>query len=439
MSNQRHIIKRQVIDLEIEHSTQAHPLQTEMSRIYRQRIVPLIDSVFTNVVAQDVIYRIERLELTNYRGFEHLVLEFPAQGPTVFVGGNGSGKSSILKALQQIVEEDEEQVITLRDIRSGADGARVQLQARVASHVAVLPTHRVRFDAGRRTKDIEHAFPKRRNFKEIEATEQLPQLFRCYQAARRPGDFRGFVEWFRVVENAENELRLSTNPEARDDRLEAVRLAWSRFLSALDPKLSYERMRFTRVLPGAPPEGVFVLEKEGTLLTLDQISDGEAALLLLVGDFAQGLATAKSPGEAPLDGAGVLLIDELDLHLHPSWQRRLLPALQAAFPNTQIIGTTHSPLIVGHLLPENVVLLRDFQASHPSASQGRDARDILLEIMGTPSRSDEARALIQAVEQALDRDDLPAAKANLQALEAMTGADDPAVLRLGTELFVSEP
>ncbi|MCB9526282.1 MAG: AAA family ATPase [Myxococcales bacterium] len=379
--------------------------------------------------------RIERLRLINYRGFAELDLAFPPAGPTVFVGDNGSGKSTVLRALDRLTSQYQagEALLQLSDIRVGSQEVVASIvYRRGQSRLTVAPTRQ-------KHQHELAATTWSRHLAELPTAEPTPEAQGVYWATRHPAAYGAFIDWFRTEENAENELRLTQDPSWRSADLETVRLAWKRFMGELGTEVSLKRMRFTRVMRGAPIEGVFVVDKGDVTLTLDQLSDGEAGLLLMVGDYARALTTAPGAGATPLQGSGVVLVDELDLHLHPSWQRRLLPALQAAFPNTQIIGTTHSPLIVGHLLPENVVLLRDFQASHPSASQGRDARDILLEIMGTPSRSDEARALIQAVEQALDRDDLPAAKANLQALEAMTGADDPAVLRLGTELFVSEP
>lgn len=75
------------------------------------------------------------------------------------------------------------------------------------------------------------------------------------------------------------------------------------------------------------------------------MSDGYRIIVALVADIASRLAEANPQLENPLLGEGIVLIDEADLHLHPSWQRRFLKDLSNTFPNIHFITTTHSPLI----------------------------------------------------------------------------------------------
>src|SRR5271157_3467329 len=83
-------------------------------------------------------------------------------------------------------------------------------------------------------------------------------------------------------------------------------------------------------------------------LHLDQLSDGYQVMLGVVMDFALRLALAnppEKPGDDVLASEAILSIDEVDLHLHPSWQQRVIPDLRRTFPNTQLILTTHSPQV----------------------------------------------------------------------------------------------
>lgn len=84
-----------------------------------------------------------------------------------------------------------------------------------------------------------------------------------------------------------------------------------------------------------------------TNLDVLQLSDGEKCTLALFGDIARRLAIANPSLDDPLQGDGVVLIDELELHMHTSWQRKVISMLKKTFPNIQFIITTHSPQILG--------------------------------------------------------------------------------------------
>ena len=84
-----------------------------------------------------------------------------------------------------------------------------------------------------------------------------------------------------------------------------------------------------------------------TNLDVLQLSDGEKCTLALFGDIARRLAIANPSLDDPLQGDGVVLIDELELHMHTSWQRKVIFMLKKTFPNIQFIITTHSPQILG--------------------------------------------------------------------------------------------
>lgn len=106
-------------------------------------------------------------------------------------------------------------------------------------------------------------------------------------------------------------------------------------------------------------EGSEVLFKEkGTFLSFEQLSDGYKSILIFVSDLISRLNENATEGKTIADLKGIVLVDEIDLHLHPKWQRKVLGYLSNKFPNTQFIATAHSPLIVQAATDANIVLLK---------------------------------------------------------------------------------
>ena len=157
-------------------------------------------------------------------------------------------------------------------------------------------------------------------------------------------------------------------------------------------------------------------------------------MLALVADIAIKAVTqnnflvppdALSSEDEPLPRAlaqtpGVVLIDELDVHLHPRWQRRVATDLKETFPKIQFVSTSHSPQIIGELQPEEIRLLDEPRAGDsPAHSSGLDSNAILEDILGTNSRSHLGRDAIDAVERALEDGNLDAARRQLGNLKEL--------------------
>jgi predicted ATP-binding protein involved in virulence len=158
------------------------------------------------------------------------------------------------------------------------------------------------------------------------------------------------------------------------------------------------------------------VEKAGDRLSFDQLSTGEQTIIALVGDLARRLVMANPELNNPLEGDGVVLIDEIDLHLHPSWQKKILPLLSKTFPNCQFIVTTHSPLVLSRLAPNDIFILsanenKSIQAEHPLLAKGLTVNDILSGLMDeTANRDDMAEEKLNAINQALEDEDTKTAK-----------------------------
>lgn len=169
--------------------------------------------------------------------------------------------------------------------------------------------------------------------------------------------FKSAFIWFYNKENEEH--RLQKEQRSFDvflPELQAVRRA----IELMFPDLSEPHIELNPLR--------FVVKKDGQFLNIDQLSDGYKTLLGLVIDLSSRMAMANPKVSDPLAVESVVMIDEVDLHLHPAWQQRVVMDLLRTFPNTQFILTTHSPFVVeavNNLLKRNQVknLIPNLEAS----------------------------------------------------------------------------
>ncbi len=393
--------------------------------------------------------RITRLSLTNFRGFERLELDLD-RPVTVLVGVNGSGKTSVLRAICAAAHAAQHQFeASSDDLRVALDERDVRVGARESAVTGRVQQgqwdHSFRLEhidgSGWGLRAIPHS-PSGPNGKRpfaffvgtdrylLHASVQLnlSAIDDLGLTASVPGYAR-FLAWFKEREDAENARRVTARDfDLQDPQLRAVREA----VAAVMP--GYERLRIER-----DPTPAMVATKDGTELRLDQLSDGERNLIALVGDLARRMVLADPAAESPRETEGLVLIDELEQHLHPAWQRRVIPALRRAFPKTQLVVTTHSPQVISSV-PESAVIVLDGSAAHAiaSATKGRDTNAILREVFGVTERPEDVREEITAIASLIDDAQLSVARARLAALADALSERDEEVLRLRTKLDFAE-
>lgn len=178
-----------------------------------------------------------------------------------------------------------------------------------------------------------------------------------------------------------------------------------------------------------------LLEKSGVTLDVKQLSDGERGILALVLDLTKRLAEANPYLENPAkEGKAVVLIDELDLHLHPKWQRTIVDQLTRTFPNCQFIATTHSPQIIGSVAPENVILLENGKPPlKPDQSLGMDTNWILKFLMETNERDSKYELELKEIAQLIEDDNYEEAQSKIDSLREKLG-EFPELVRLQTRI-----
>ena len=226
--------------------------------------------------------------------------------------------------------------------------------------------------------------------------EQFSKLDAFDKAIESTIDFRNLFKWFRNQEDIENQAKVRENSEYEDKSLAAVKKAMLAMLNG-----------FYDIHIDRKPLAMKV-KKDGKYFTINQLSDGEKCTIALFGDLARRMALANPERENPLEGSGVVLIDELDLHMHTSWQRKVLGVLRDTFPNIQFIITTHSPQILGEV-DEAFNLLYMFKEDKKISLKsyesfvGWDTNVILEEVMDTASVNQQIREKVDLIYGLIDQ------------------------------------
>ncbi|WP_300674960.1 AAA family ATPase [Desulfoluna sp.] len=411
---------------------------------------------------------IRQMTLANFRGATALSLDLH-KDLNVFVGANGAGKSSLLDAaailLSWLVNRTKSanasgRPITETDIQNSRSVSKLEMTCRANGEEAQWKL--VKSRRGHRRPDerstldgVNHlARWLQKQIEDVSEKVQLPvfvyypvnravldiplrirgkhrfDLLATYDDSLTSGaNFRTFFEWFREREDLENENRKYCGelfkPEGfqfPDPQLDAVRNALMCFMPD-----------FSNLTVRRNPLRMEVV-KEGQQLTVDQLSDGEKCLMAMIGDLARRLAIANPSEQNPLEGEGVILIDEIDLHLHPRWQRMVIPKLQEVFPRCQFLISTHSPHVITHVRVESLFLLTQdlgegVSVSRPSESYGKNVDRVLEDLMGLETtRPDPVDAGIRHIFSLIDQNSFGEAKVAIERLRELIG-EDPDLVR----------
>jgi predicted ATP-binding protein involved in virulence len=450
--------------------------------------------------------KIDRLILENFRGVGK-TLELPLEPDlTVLAGVNGAGKSTILDALAILLSwvvarvrraGGSGQQISELSIHNSAGFARIRAEAGSPESLYwqlvktkkghVQPACSTELDLlSKHTKEIQQ------QISETQEKCNIP-LFAYYPVNRAVLDiplrirqshdfglleawddaligavnFRRFFEWFRNREDLvhENNIRLLLEGSEAYANQELpkkiIDLAEKRDLEHLwfnDLQLLAVRMALQTFLPSFKKFSVrrrplrMTVDKNGKETRIDQLSDGEKCLIALVGDLARRLAIANpmpkdtwGPFEI-LAGKGIVLIDEIDLHIHPAWQRTILTNLTRTFPNCQFVVSTHSPQVLGEAEPRQIRLFSQDENgltySIPSQAKGLSSNEILDELMrpdgDTLTRNRGVQEQLDKLAELIDRDNFQEAKALINKMKHELHGDIPELIRADAMIFMLE-
>lgn len=339
--------------------------------------------------------KLKAVQIENYRAIKALTLNLDPQ-LTVLHGANACGKTSILNAIALAFSP-----------RAHSVGRRVDLDrhigflhypqiqlvgdnGEVLSRVEANPlAEGVRETGWGHTNDLGQFIAG-----EAQTNGKLPP-FVYYDIDRAVvsslkerkvpahADYDHLFEWFYASENEELRLqRKGPDSNITLGDLDAVRWA----ICSMIPGASKPHIEM------GPPR--LMASLEGMEFSFEQLSDGYRNVLALAADLAWQMARAyEPPGRPSPQTEAVVLIDEIELHLHPRWQQRILPDLMNTFPNAQFVVSTHSPQVLSTIRPQHVVELTaengNIVADGPaSATYGAEAGEVLTSVMGVEPRPD---------------------------------------------------
>ncbi len=174
----------------------------------------------------------------------------------------------------------------------------------------------------------------------------------------------------------------------------------------------------------------FNKNNEHVRIPVSQLSDGYKCTISLIADIAYRMAILNPQllDKVLVEAEGIVLIDEVDLHLHPTWQKRILKDLAEIFPKVQFILSTHAPEVINSVKSDSVVILKDNEIqSAADETYGKDANTILREVMEVSARPDEIKNLFEQFYDLLDRGEWSQAELIINKLASEVGNNDAEV------------
>jgi predicted ATP-binding protein involved in virulence len=389
--------------------------------------------------------KIKKLRLKNFRCFENFYITF-GENLTVIVAENGQGKSTVLDAIRigvwpfikgfdlakSTTFNDPSNSISVDDIRIirlQNNGMARQIPAEVEltgdwdqqtyvwkrfrekenhktktlddSVTKKLSNHALKIQENIR-KDLDHALDlpvfgyygtgrlwsqkKLRDAESLSENEEKDLAIRtfAYRNCMDPASsYKHFRAWFiNAWESKSNMLSRSsaTDKEIQiaDDRIKVVQGVIDIFLK--------ETTGWHTLEYSVEDQKSLILshEKHGRM-NVDYLSDGIRSMLAMVGDIAyRCIKLNQHLGQkAATCTNGIVLIDEVDMHLHPRWQQLILAQLQKAFPKIQFIVTTHSPQVLTTVSSDCIRILRDNNVyGAPAGTEGAEPQRLLQDVLG---------------------------------------------------------
>ena len=420
--------------------------------------------------------RLQELHLSNFRCFKDVHLKFSTPY-TILIGNNGSGKSAILSAIQIVLSDFVNSA--LLDMRQGLSfvgndkiqvsdvsletvhtGSTLSQRTRHPLAINVLVSNSNELLSWERhlsESDLRFLEPLARHVQQIQqrlsqgepvilpvvayygtqrqwgnsdaslpnSVSFLPQMNGYINALEaKPFNIKWMRHWFSKM------LLISRKKPVPE--FEAVRRAIASCYQKIDERPSLKSVIIDYDAEKEDIEIQMHFEDEhADVLPLSYLSDGTKSVLAIVADIAYRMAVLNPHllERVVSETDGIVLIDELDMHLHPAWQRNIIRSLTDTFPNVQFLVTTHSPMILTNVPKENIILLNDGQIIRVDTNTyGRDVNSMLREVMSTDVRPSNINDTLSAFSDAISRADLACAGSILDSLRPILGDNDAEII-----------
>lgn len=320
------------------------------------------------------------------------------------------------------------------------------------------------------------------NAKDINATEDFNSFqnnnrFDAYlNSFSGKADIKSFLKWYKRLDDIEKHRATSADNFSSDEELinklailapndlNARKLLESlkqknkknddsdiweikKIKDALNRVVSEFMDGFTDLSIEIEPVVRLTIKKNDLKLNILQLSQGEKSLLALLFDITRRMMTLNPQHDDPLYSPGIIVIDEIDLHLHPKWQRNIASSLQKIFPYCQFIVSTHSPQVISEIRHEQVIMLDKNSEGvvfgyKPEQSYGLTSNEILNELMSNDNkqliRSKSVADDIDYIFELISNGQMEDAKESILNLEKELNGDIPELISAKTEIELYE-
>lgn len=413
---------------------------------------------------------LKSLVLHNFRCFSDLEVHFNNR-LTVVVGNNGSGKSTILEAA----------TIAAGTLTSAMDGlTNYGIKKNDAhykcfdlgSNVDVQPQFPVEITASGNIDGKEISWSRNLNSAKgrggLASAKELTAIAAVYQDRMRSGDrelklpiisYYGTGRlWDQHREKKKDTFEKNNRSNGYIDSLDGaandkLMMKWFRKMTMQQIQRNQEIPEFMAVKMAmeqvfASITGFADVNVQFNLDTLDidimyfdknnrhvripvsLLSDGYKCTISLIADIAYRMAILNPQllDKVLIETEGIVLIDEIDLHLHPIWQKRILKDLMDIFPKVQFIVSTHAPEVINSIKSDSIIILKDNTVlSSADETYGKDANTILREVMEVSARPDAVKSLFDKFYSMLDKGEWSQAEDIIEQIEFEIGDNDAEV------------
>ncbi|MCT7563367.1 AAA family ATPase [Aliarcobacter butzleri] len=376
------------------------------------------------------LLKINKLYLDNYRCFKDFTIDFHDQ-LTVLVATNGKGKTAILDAIAvafgtfvnstglargSVFHRSDVQRIKVRETKTNEMEEVYPLVLEANGLINNEVTHWSRefykpkgATTTKYTKSLMQYGEDIRNLVSHGISETLPLISyygtgrlwglkkvtlnkKQHETSRLSGyidcldplsSYKSFESWYEYICKAEFEIKMEAFEKERDNLLHNEFTTIRKSLQEAVNHIVEKNTGWKDIVYKKRAETIVAQNETFGELSLMQLSDGIRNMIGLVADIAYRAVKLNPHLEnAPKQTPGIVLIDEVDMHLHPKWQQTVLTDLTKAFPNIQFIVTTHSPQVLSTVKKEQIRILGENVVSTPSThSFGEDSSVLLAELM----------------------------------------------------------
>ncbi len=392
--------------------------------------------------------KISELKLKNYKGLYDIELIFPEQNLLVIIGENGAGKSTILEALNKLLSEldynlngNKRKHLTIDEININSDETECKISIlHKQKNSLIWKFHRskeintkstVKYYADKNEfLGVQPLITKENFIKKLQVSygkiniKERNPIYLYFKADYIPiAD--DFIQWYKDLVLFESYLD-SSNKHFEYSLKEAVEYAIKKFTGITITATIADN--FKTIKP--------VFQKNGDNLEFSHLSDGEKRVIDIVGKIVSYFVTSfKSSRKKLLDFTGIVLIDEIEQHLHPIWQRNIIHELIKTFPKVQFIITTHSPQVITNVTKESVMIMDNFKFKDDIPhTLGRDTNSVLYDLFRLTKRPELFQQKINLIYELLDDEKVEKAKEKLDSLTNDLGENDIEIKRIQTQL-----